>query len=102
MDLDGDTWTSLVEYQYGTSPIDPTDALQLRSLRLDGGSLVVEFTALADRTYSLLYRSTLEGGAWLKLRDVPAETAERIVEVIDPIGSGAATRFYRVVSPAWP
>jgi hypothetical protein len=101
-DLDGDSWTSTTEFQYGTSPIDPTDALQFRALRAEANSVIFEFTAVPHRTYTVLYRATVEGGTWQRLRDVPAEARERVVEVVDPLGGGASPRFYRVVSPAWP
>jgi len=102
LDLDGDGWTSLEEYQNGTNPIDPADGLQFRSPRYEGNSVIFEFLALAHRTYSVLHRNALDGGSWMKLQDVPAEAAPRIAEVIDPVGGGATTRFYRIVSPAWP
>jgi hypothetical protein len=97
-DLDQDGVSNLHEYQSGTNPADPTSCLALTAGRT-GGTVALSFTAMADRTYSVLYRSTVTSGSWSRLGDVPAG-ATRTVTLTDAPAMGQ--RFYLIVTPAVP
>ncbi len=62
----------------------------------------LRFTATPGQTYTLQYRGSLTNGAWSRLTDIPAQSTTQTVDIIDPIPSGAAQRFYRIVSPQQP
>ena len=67
-----------------------------------GAGPEVRFSAVAGKTYSLLYRDDLAAGTWLKLKDVPAPAATSLLDVTDSTTDGSATRFYRIATPAAP
>ena len=95
---------------YGNDPVnwragDPTtgsDVIRFRSVSLVGNTILLEFEALANQTYTVQYRSSVTSGAWVKLTDVAAEAFDRTVEVSDPVSTSESSRFYRLVSPTQP
>jgi hypothetical protein len=98
-DSDHDGLTNLQEYLAGTHPNNSASVLKLNIL---GGvnSNVLEFFAVSNLTYSVLYKLSLGDAFWSKLGDVPALPLNRIVNVTNsPPG---ATRFYRLVTPMQP
>jgi hypothetical protein len=100
-DPDGDGLTNWEEYLAGTHPNDGASALRFHQITANGGSVTMLFLATSNRTYSVLHRQSLETGTWLKLNDIPAHSTNRMVNVTNVTG-GAATRFYRLVTPAQP
>jgi len=101
-DPDGDGLTNLQEYISGTHPRDAASFLKVDSIRSDTTSVIVRFTAVAGKTYSVLYCDTIAGGTWLKLGDVGAQTSTGVIEIPDPCANGTRTRFYRLVTPQLP
>jgi hypothetical protein len=67
---------------------------------LPGTPPQVRFTTQAGVSYTILARDQLTSGAWLKVLDVPAGTAGRIIDV--PLTGPGETRYLQVVSPMWP
>ena len=98
-DFDNDGMTDLEEYLAGTNPTDASSCLRIDSLDIAGVVARIRFTALAGRTYSILYRDSLGSGTWSKLADVPAQAGSGPVTVTDPTFGGPAVRFYRLVTP---
>ena len=95
----------LVEFSNGTKGYsDPIsfgsgpDAFRIDSIAADGGQLLIEFTAKANQSYSVLYRESAGEGAWNKLEDVESGETDRTVTIADsaPI---TGTRFYQLVTP---
>jgi hypothetical protein len=62
----------------------------------------IHFLAVSGRSYSILYRSSLGSGAWLKLVDVPVSFTAQPQMVLDPAAMGSTHRYYRLVTPAQP
>jgi len=62
----------------------------------------LHFTAVAGKTYTLLYRDNLVTGAWLNLANISAQSTTGPVAVNDPTFGSAPSRFYRLVTPALP
>jgi hypothetical protein len=94
-DPDHDGAINLYEYLAGT---DPTSAASVFELLISGtGPVTLRFSAVADKTYTVLYRNSLTAGSWLTLTNVPAGPA-RIVQFTDP--TGGVSRFYRLRTPA--
>jgi hypothetical protein len=101
-DEDKDGKTNLEEYLSGTDPRDAQSYLKIERAALEEGQLVIEFLALAGKTYTVLYRDAAESGPWLKLADADVQPVTRFVTLFDPSVSSGRHRFYRLVTPAQP
>ncbi len=98
-DPDGDGMTNWQEYRAGTHPLSAESSLRLEFLAgPTSGSL--EFFAVSNRTYTVLYQEVLGDAQWLPLADIPAAPTNRTVTLPVPTTSPAA--FYRLVIPAEP
>ena len=60
-----------------------------------GNQTSLRFTAVAGRTYSVLYRDDLSNGTWLRLQNVPGQAATGPFDVTD---SGAGGSYFFVSS----
>lgn len=100
-DPDGDGFTNRQEYVSGTDPRNAGSFLHVEAITAAGSTTVLRFTAVAGRSYSVLYRDDLNSGTWSKLTDVSASATTRQVEVTDA-SAPPAGRFYRLVTPAAP
>jgi hypothetical protein len=99
-DPDGDGLTNRQEYLAGTHPNDFASALRL-DVRGTAGGLALEFPAVSNRTYSILYKLTPDAGGWNVLTNLSAHPTNRSASV--PIALlFEQSRFYRVVTPAQP
>jgi len=101
-DPDGDGFNNLQEYQAGTSPVNLADYLKLNSVNVTTSDINIRFTAVAGKTYSVLWTGDLSSGIWNKLADVAAQGATGPVTVTDPATANNAQRFYRLVTPQTP
>ena len=100
-DADGDGVSNRDEYRAGTNPRDPTSFLKLERITADGGSVQVSFNALANRTYSVVYRDHVDDLRWTRLTNVLSQVTERLETVVDSHSTNAA-RIYRLITPADP
>ena len=98
-DPDGDGFTNLQEYLAGTDPTDPNSLLSIDSVTVVGSQTSLRFTAVAGRTYTVLYRDDLSKGTWLSLQNVPRQGTTGPLDVTDSGAGASATRFYRIVTP---
>ena len=76
--------------------------MKIESIGADAAATRIRFNAVAGKTYTIQYRDDADTGPWLKLADVPAQTATGEMEVPDPVPGAATTRFYRLVTPQQP
>ncbi len=98
-DPDNDGLTNGQEYLTGTNPQSAQSALRL-GWSQSGGNVILEFLAISNHTYTLLYRSALSDVTWLRHTDVPAHPTNRVVSIAEsPPGTG---RLYRLATPALP
>ena len=76
-DVDGDSLSNRQEYLAGT---DPRDALSyLKVDRLTGSGLpTLEFRAVSNKTYSVLWKPSLESGNWSVLTNILAYSTNRL------------------------
>lgn len=100
-DPDGDGFNNLQEYLAGTNPTDAQDFLRFESVVATQGQLVLQFKAVAAKTYSILSSSAPAGG-WVKLTDIPPQATGGTLSVTDTIAPSGQARFYRLVTPAAP
>lgn len=94
-DSDGDGLSNKQEYLAGTNPQSAASALRASVAASSNGSVVLEFSAAANRTYSIEFRDSLADAVWQKLRDVGPEPSERVIQL--PLAAGGSVRFFRIV-----
>jgi hypothetical protein len=98
-DPDGDGLNNWQEYLAGTHPNNAASTLRLEHISTGNGSLTLQFLAVSNRTYSVLYQPSLTDPAWLKWTDVPAHSTNRVARLTNTTW-GTTSRFYRLVLPA--
>jgi len=62
----------------------------------------MKFTAVAEKSYALLYRETLGVGDWQSLTNVAAQPITQEITVVDPSAGVVGQRFYQLVTPSGP
>jgi hypothetical protein len=100
-DPDSDGATNQEEYSAGTDPQSAQSRLTLDAIIASSGAVSFHFLALSNRSYSVLYKNSLEAPIWSKLTDVESHALDRIVEVQDP-AAVLTNRFYRLATPGLP
>jgi hypothetical protein len=100
-DPDGDGYTNLQEYLAGTDPQLKDSYLRVEGFRMSNGLFSLQFLAVSNRTYSALYKQSLEAVTWSKLADVEAALTNRTVTLQDPTCC-PSNRFYWIVTPSRP
>jgi hypothetical protein len=98
LDPDGDGMTNYQEYVAGTSHTNASSNLKFSQISVSG-NVTLTFNAIADKTYSVLYKNALTEVNWAKLADVAASTTNTTKILNDSLG-GLETRFYRLTTPA--
>lgn len=102
LDPDQDGIANWGEFLAGTHPLDATSHLQVRITNDSSNSALLEFRAIAGRTYRLEHRDHPAWGTWESFVDIPAASADQ--DIVVPLGVPASdvSRFYRLVTPALP
>ena len=100
LDSDGDGLTNSQEYLCGTDPRDATDVLRFSSIqRTTDGATLLEFKAMADKTYTVQFKDSSEQPDWAILTAVAAQSIDRPEQVQDTTLGSSRTRLYRLVVP---
>lgn len=101
LDPDHDGQTNLQESIAGTDPADKDSYLKVDAVAPSGSGngFTVQFSAVADRSYSVLFADILPTNFWAKLQDVSPAPTNRLVTVTNE-AVPSVHRFYRLVTPA--
>jgi len=91
-DSDGDGMSDGQEYLAGTNPFDATSVLRLSIPATNRA--VLQFNALAGKSYSLERRDHPIYGGWVLVTNIPPAPSNRLLNL--PYISGNVTRFYRI------
>jgi hypothetical protein len=100
-DADQDGKSNYEEYLSGTDPADAVSHLKIESIACDGGDptgWLLRFNAVSNRTYSLLCAESLGSQAWSNWVSFDARPTNAVITATNR-GSGASSRFYRLVTP---
>jgi len=102
LDSDQDGMTNLQEYIAGTDPQDPLSYLRIDAASLaGGGGVVLQFFAVSNKTYTVLYTDSLNRAPWTRLSDVGAARTNRTVALTNAL-PGVLGRYYRLATPMLP
>ncbi|HEY2952837.1 MAG TPA: immunoglobulin domain-containing protein, partial [Verrucomicrobiae bacterium] len=101
IDSDGDGLTNLQEYIAGTNPHDDQSYLKVTEITSALGVITLQFPAVSNRTYSVIYRNFITNGVWSMLTNVLSRSTNRIETIYDP-GPASDGRMYRLATPHAP
>ena len=91
-DSDGDGMSDGQEFLAGTNPFDATSVLRLSIPATNRA--VLQFNALAGKSYSLERRDHPIYGGWVLVTNIPPAPSNRLLNL--PYISGNVARFYRI------
>jgi CotH kinase protein/Lamin Tail Domain/Chitobiase/beta-hexosaminidase C-terminal domain/Bacterial TSP3 repeat len=100
-DPDNDGATNWQEYLAGTDPQSAQSSLKIEPVAVGDGTVTMQFFAVSNRTYSVLFKHRLEDPTWTRLEDLPARSTNRW-ETVEDSTDLLSNRFYRLVTPRWP
>ncbi len=97
-DPDGDDFNNRQEYLAGTIPTNAASFLKIDSVEVSGPSRLIRFTAVAGKTYTVLYKNSLADANWQQVTNMSAQGSNGPVSVTDSAGA-PPSRYYRLVTP---
>ncbi|MBM3883057.1 MAG: hypothetical protein FJ387_25630 [Verrucomicrobia bacterium] len=95
-DLDGDGHTNWEEYVSGTDPRDGRSALRLEAQTESQSAVMLQFQAIAGRSYRVLYQDRLGAGPWLELAVFEARNDNGLAQLVAPLPADTSQRFFRI------
>ena len=103
LDFDGDGMTNLEEYLAGTDPTDAQSVLRIEAFGGNADSLLLRFTAMSNRSYTVQSGNFVRSSNWDRVADVIAAPTNRIFTLTNPMDAARPLqRFYRVTTPRMP
>lgn len=94
-DADGDGYTNFQEFEAGTNPVDPADALAITATEPSGANVIISFKTVLGKKYAVDYQDELPGGVWGVLA-ASVDGTGGVAQVVDQNCVGLLERFYRV------
>lgn len=98
LDNDNDGLTNLQEFLAGTDPTDPSSVLRLSIFPFsfnNTSNILIEFTAVAGKTYVLEFRDKVGAGMWNELLQVSPQPQTRLIRLTNQINNELPQRFFR-------
>ena len=68
-------------------------------LTVGSGLPTLEYQAISNKTYSILWKPSFDSGNWSVLTNLPAYSTNRLERVADPTPA-VTRRLYRLATPA--
>ena len=99
LDSDGDTSLNWQEYLAGTDATDALSYLKVDGIEALSGARQLQFMALSNRTYRVVFKEDLDEPDWTELVSFPARATNHVESPVDA-SSSAAKRYYRLITPA--
>jgi len=87
-----------------TFPVGAPMALshpKFESVTRGGTNVLLGFWADSEKSYSLQYTDSLDGGTWLALTNLPTRALPTFITITDNVPADAP-RFYRLITPEQP
>ena len=100
LDADNDRMLNRDEFIAGTDPRDDQSYLKVESITATPGACILQFIAVSNRSYTILFRAAVDSGSWAALTNIAARPTNHTAVVVDP--TPGSTRYYRLVTPALP
>ena len=94
-DPDADGLSNLQEYLAGTNPRIASSVLKASLRTNSNGARLLEFSAAANKSYTIEYRDSLGIGAWAKLAEIDGVPSERVQQW--PIDLSRPMRLFRIL-----
>ncbi len=94
--LKGAQWSALAEAAF-----DPGSAPLFSRISAGSNTVFLEFEAIANQSYSVLWSTFPRASRWNKLLDLPALPLDQTVTLTNSVLAGPS-RFFRLASPALP
>lgn len=99
LDADDDGLTNFEEWLAGTNPQDANSVLKFSAILGGNEQVTLQFTAMANRTYSIVAASAVDAEIWFNVANIPAAPTNRLISVNQP---ATETQFFRLVAPGQP
>lgn len=96
-DADMDGVKNRDEYTSGTDPQSAQSYLRVEDIDTDPNGVAIEFNAVSNKTYSIVYQPTADGSNWVRLLDIAPQTTNRTERII--ITNPPSPRFFRLITP---
>lgn len=94
-DADQDAQSNYAEYLAGTNPRDAQSNLKIDSISPNGKEVVIQFTAVAGKAYTIFWIASLSDKNWTPLKQIPAgATTESITIRLNT--ASEQMRYYRL------
>lgn len=100
LDPDNDRMPNRDEFIAGTHPQDSQSYLKVDFIAATPAACVLQFLAISNRSYSILYRPFVDTGSWTGLATITARPTNLTATILDP--NPGPTRYYRLLTPAQP
>jgi hypothetical protein len=98
-DADSDGQTNFEEYLAGTNPANGADRLRFSEIVPTAAGVALRFVAEPGRTYRIQRRDALDAATWQPVTTFNPQPTRMTQEFLDDSVSGAAQRFYRLLTP---
>jgi len=100
-DPDADGLNNWQEFIAGTNPNNSASVLRFENNSRAGTNLLLNFNAIANRSYTIQYRTQLNSGSWQKWLDVNFAPSNRTIWLTN-IVSRTNNNFFRIATPILP